>query len=90
MIKTLSKLTLVPILSELISSDEFKDYISISSDSLLVIDKELNLVEWIVSGNDVNGYYFSAKNENDFLDAIIVLKNIILSGGNPFDYIESL
>jgi hypothetical protein len=84
MVKTL---TLVPVLSELISSGEFKDYLVISSDSLLIIDKELNFVEWIISGNDNNGYYFSAKDENEFLDAIIVLKNIILSGHNPFNYI---
>jgi hypothetical protein len=84
MVKTL---TLVPVSSELISSGEFKDYLVISSDSLLIIDKELNFVEWIISGNDNNGYYFSAKDENEFLDAIIVLKNIILSGHNPFNYI---
>jgi hypothetical protein len=77
------KLTLV---STYTDNDSFKDYICISSDSLLIIDKELELVEWIIQGHDNNGVYMSAENENDFLDAIIVLKNIILLGDNPLDW----
>lgn len=78
------KLTLV---STYTYNDSFKDYISISSDSLLIIDKDLELVEWIIQGQDNKGVYMSADNEDDFLDAIIILKNIILSGDNPFDHI---
>jgi hypothetical protein len=64
-------------------NDSFKDYIVISSDSLLIIDKELELIEWIIEGCDTDGIYLSTDNENDFLDAIILFKNILLSGGNP-------
>ena len=76
------KLTLV---STYTDNDSFKDYLCISSDSLLIIDKELDLVEWIIQGHDNNGVYMSAETEDDFLDAIIVLKNVILSGCNPLD-----
>lgn len=75
-----SKLTLV---SPYIENDSFKDYIVISSDSLLIIDKELELVEWIIEGDNTDGIYMSADCEDDFLDAIIFFKDILLSGGNP-------
>ena len=74
------KLTLV---STYTDNDSFKDYICISSDSLLIIDKELDLVEWIIQGHDTKGVYMSAETEDDFLDAIIFFKDILLSGGNP-------
>jgi len=79
-----SKLTLV---STYTDNDSFKDYICISSDSLLIIDKELDLVEWIIQGHDNKAVYMSAENEDDFLDAIIVLKKHILCGNNPLEYI---
>lgn len=69
-------------------NDSFKDYIVISSDNLLIINKELELVEWIIEGNDTDGIYMSAENEDDFLDAIIFFKNILLSGHNPKLYIQ--
>jgi hypothetical protein len=69
-------------------NDSFKDYIVISSDNLLIINKELELVEWIIEGNDTDGIYMSAENEDDFLDAIIFFKNILLSGDNPKLYIQ--
>jgi hypothetical protein len=69
-------------------NDSFKDYIVITSDNLLIINKELELVEWIIEGNDTDGIYMSAENEDDFLDAIIFFKNILLSGYNPKLYIQ--
>ena len=68
-------------------TDSYSLYIAISSDTLLIIDKQLNLVESIIHGDDVDGVYVSCDNQNDFLDAIILLKKIILSGNNPLDYI---
>lgn len=73
--------------SPYIENDSFKDYIVISSDSLLVINKDLELVEWIIEGNSTDGIYMSADTEDDFLDAIVFFKNIILSGNNPLKYI---
>jgi hypothetical protein len=73
--------------SSYIENDSFKDYIAISCDSLLVVNKDLELVEWIIEGNSTDGIYMSTDTEDDFLDAIVFFKNIILSGNNPLDYI---
>jgi hypothetical protein len=67
-------------------NDSFKDYIVVSSDSLLIIDKDLELVEWIIEGNSTDGVYMSADTLDDFLDAIIFLKHLILSGNNPLEW----
>ena len=67
--------------------DTFKDYIAISSDSILIIDKNLELVEWIIQGIDLDAVYLSVKNEDDFLDAILFFKNAISLGQNPIDLV---
>ena len=61
-------------------------YIAISSDTLLIIDKQLDLVESIIHGNDVDGLYCSFDDEDDFLDSIILFKKMILDGINPKTY----
>lgn len=76
------------IVSPYVENDCFKDYIAISSDSLLIIDKDLELIEWIIEGNSTDGVYLSCDSEDDFLDAILVLKNVILSGNNPLKSIN--
>lgn len=63
--------------------DSFQDYIVITSDSLLIINKQLELVEWIIEGNDNDGIYLSADDEDMFLDAISRFKKEILLGNNP-------
>ena len=68
--------------------DSFKDYIAISSDTLLIINKQLELVEWIIEGNDTNGIYLAADTEDDFLDALSLFKHLILTGNNPKTYIN--
>jgi hypothetical protein len=80
----LNKLTLA---SPYVENDSFEHYIAISSDSLLIIDGDLELVEWIIEGDSTDGVYMTADTLDDFLDAIIVLKRMILSGVNPFDHI---
>ena len=69
------------------NEDQFKDYIAISSDSLLIIDKELKLVENIIRGDDNSGLYLSAETVDDFLDAILFFKQIISSGKNPMEFV---
>jgi aspartokinase-like uncharacterized kinase len=84
----LLKTIALPLASKLTDTDEFEHYIAISSDCLVIVDKQTNLIETIILGNDYNGYYFSAPNEDAFLDAISDIKAIILSGNNPLNYIE--
>jgi len=73
-----------------IDDSSFIHYIVISSDCLLIIDRELQLVEWILEGNDTNGVYLQADDENEFLDAISLFKRMILNGENPVKYAHAL
>jgi hypothetical protein len=66
----------------------YKYFLAVSSDKLLVLQRMANyndyeLVEYIVEGKCNNGTLFSCPDEDTFLDAIIVIKDIILRGGNP-------
>jgi hypothetical protein len=71
------------------SDDESYEYLlAVSSDSLYVLSPDRSrIVETIVKGKDNDGYLLSADCENDFLDAIIIIKRDILSGVNPLDWI---
>ena len=73
--------------SPYVEKDSFEHYIAISSDSLLIINRDLELVEWIIEGDSTDGVYMQVDTLDEFLDAIILLKRMILSGVNPFDYI---
>ena len=69
-----------------VKEDSYNGYeflLAISSDCLVVLDTKQEFVEWIVAGNDVNGVVAEADNEDEFLDAIIVIKDMIKSGINP-------
>jgi len=74
---------------KIVNDDNYEYYLALSSDTLVVIDKQLNFVEWIVIGNDNAGIYISANDENEFLDYIILLKKLILSGINPVELIKN-
>ena len=67
----------------------YEYYLAVSSDKLLVLKRKNNtyndyeLVEYIIEGKDNNGTLFSCPDEDTFLDAIIVIKDILLQGRNP-------
>lgn len=59
-------------------------YIGFSSDTLFIIDEtKIYAVEWIIVGNDDDGYLAKAYSEDDFLDGIIMIKQAIRLGINP-------
>lgn len=62
--------------------------LAVSSDSLYVIspDKKM-IIEIIVEGKDNNGCLCAADSEDDFLDAILLIKKDILAGLNPLCWI---
>lgn len=64
-------------------NDQYQFLLAFSSDSLIVLDDKRECVEWIVEGVDKNGVLASTDSEDDFLDAILVIKAIIKSGLNP-------
>jgi hypothetical protein len=43
----------------------------------------MHAVEWIIVGNDNDGYLAKAYSEDDFLDGIIMIKQAIRLGINP-------
>ncbi len=61
------------------------DYmLAFSTDTLLVIDKaKMQPLEWIIEGQDDQGYVLQASDEDEFLDTIIAIKQAINTGGNP-------
>lgn len=68
------------------TNNQYDYYLALSSDSLYVIDRDLSLVESIISGTDREGIYMRADDEDNFLDAIIMFKNMILSNKDPKQY----
>lgn len=71
------------------SDDKSYEYLlAVSTDSLYILSSDKSrIVETIVKGKDNDGYLLSADCENDFLDAIVIIKRDILSGLNPLDWI---
>lgn len=57
--------------------------LGVSADCLLVLDKNNQLVEWIVIGNNTDGVIAAARNEDEFLDSIIIIKQMINNNQNP-------
>jgi len=62
-------------------------YLGVSSDTLLVLNKEVELVEEIIRGIDDKGLLMEACDEDCFLEAITTIKQLILSGENPLKVI---
>jgi hypothetical protein len=66
--------------------------LAVSSDKLIILEKIENddymLVEAIVDGKDNDGTLFSCPDEDSFLDAIIVIKDMLLSGLNPLKHLD--
>lgn len=69
----------------------YQYFLAVSSDKLLVLskikDNDYKLVEEIVSGKDTNGTLCSCADEDSFLDAIIVIKDMLLRGLNPLEHL---
>lgn len=58
--------------------------LAFSSDTLVIIDKsKMEAAEWIIVGQDDNGYVLQAAHQDEFLDTILAIKQAILSGDNP-------
>jgi len=72
----------------------YEYYLALSSDKLLVLKRmdetflNFELVECIINGNDNKGTLLSCPDEDTMLDAITVIKDIMLQGRNPLLEIE--
>lgn len=79
------------IAKEKIINTAYKYFLGFSEDGLIVIklvNGEYELVEMILSGTKSNGLVASCPDEDSFLDTIILIKGIILSGRNPLEVID--
>ena len=75
-------------LVESIDNTAYEYLLAVSSDSLYILSPDKSrIVETIVEGKDNDGFIASADCENDFLDAIVMIKRDILSGLNPLEWI---
>jgi hypothetical protein len=86
-------LTLKPCTFTQADDTAYNYYLAVSSDKLLVLQRmdnynDYELIDCIVEGKDNNGTLFSCPDEDSFLDAIIVIKDILLQGRNPLLEIE--
>jgi hypothetical protein len=72
-----------------IHMDEYPFYLAFSSDTLVVLDEERFLVESILQGVDKDGILCVAENEDKFLEAITVIKEMISMGLNPINYFKT-
>ena len=88
-------LTLKPCtFSNNIERHHYEYYLAVSSDKLLILKRmdesymNFDMVECIVDGIDNRGTLFSCPDEDTFLDAIIVIKNVLFQGKNPLLEIE--
>ena len=67
-------------------------HLALSSDTLIVINKDSDddwcLVEVIKDGMDKNAFIVQAPDEDIFLDAIVLIKDIMRQGLNPLKVIK--
>ena len=88
----MEKLLLQPCTFSSLDDERYKYFLAVSSDKLLVLQKkgetDYEQVEEIVEGIDCQGTLFSCPDEDVFLDAITVIKGILLSGRNPLTEID--
>jgi hypothetical protein len=87
-------LTLKPCTFTQADDTAYEYYLAVSSDKLLVLKRkndtynDYELVEYIIEGKCNNGTLFSCPDEDTFLDAIIVIKDMILSGLDPLKNLD--
>lgn len=65
------------------TEQEYDYYLAVSSDSLMVFSRNIELIEVIINGSDKSALLLGAPDEDCFLEAITVIKSTILSGKNP-------
>lgn len=68
--------------------DYYPFLMGISTDSLIILTKDKEFVEWIIIGKDDNGTLATTDNQDEFLDAIVTIRNMIVEGINPLLYIR--
>ena len=76
-------------LSAVLKDNHYEYLLGVSSDCLLILDDKKHLVEWIIEGDNNDGVIASADSEDEFLDAILVIKEMISLHINPILWLEN-
>ena len=75
----------------ILPTDGYPFFLVFSLDTLLVIDRSKEVViEWIHVGQDNAGYVLQARDEDLFLDAILVAQEAISKQEHPLQYFLNL
>jgi hypothetical protein len=75
--------------SPLTNMDEYEYLLGICSDGLYVLNLErTEIVDVIVSGNSKDCTLCSAPDEDNFLEAITIIKQVLSDGLNPLEVIR--
>jgi hypothetical protein len=69
-----------------IEEQDYDYMLAISTDSLVVIDKDLNRLQEIIKGKDLDAIVCGCPDEDSFLDSLLVIKNCIKEGNNPIEF----
>jgi hypothetical protein len=75
--------------SPLTNMDEYEYLLGICSDGLYVLNLErTEIIDVVVAGNSKDCTLCSAPDENTFLEAITVIKQVLSDGLNPLEVIQ--
>jgi hypothetical protein len=66
----------------------YEYFLAISTDTLVIIDRDGKVVKEVIKGNDDMGYLCMATNVDEFLDALMILKQTILEGCDPTELLN--
>jgi hypothetical protein len=69
---------------EIDNSNDYELFLAICSDGLYIFNSDkTKIIETIVFGNCDYAFLCSTPDEDSFLDAITIIKKILLNGNNP-------
>jgi len=74
------------VLPSLTEQDHYPYLLGISSDTLVVINSNEELVETLILGKDNEGLLCCLQDEDSFLEAISEISKVIKRGLNPLEY----
>jgi len=68
--------------------NEYIYRIAVGTDALLVLDNKNEVVKWVIEGTATEAVVLAPPDEDNFLDTLMLLKECIESGLNPFNVFD--
>lgn len=79
--------TLVDHTKPVTSDEEYSLLLAVSKDSLAILTKDRHFVTWLICGDDNYAILLTSDSEDDFLDAISMIRTMIKNQQNPKQYL---